>query len=42
MKLEQGCDGYASFDVVDVPTCRMDDGTKIENCFSSFAIKGNT
>jgi len=28
--------------VVDVPTCRMDDCTKIENCFSSFAIKGNT
>ena len=40
MKLDQGCEGYASFDVVDVPTCRMDDGTKIENCFNSFAIKG--
>lgn len=40
MKLERGCEGYASFDVVDVPTCRMDDGTKIENCFNSFSVKG--
>ena len=40
MKLERGCEGYASFDVVDVPTCRMDDGTKIENCFNSFSVRG--
>ena len=39
MKLEGGCEGCASFDVVDVPTCRMDDGTKIENCFNSFSVK---
>lgn len=38
MQLADGCTGFNSFDVVDVPTCRMDDGTKIEDCFQSFSI----
>ncbi len=38
LQLALGCEGFASFDVVDVPTCRMDDGTKIEDCFNSFSI----
>ena len=38
LRLTGGCEGYASFDVVDAPNCQMDDGTKIENCFSSVTI----
>lgn len=38
VQLAEGCAGFSSFDVVDVPTCRMDDGTKIEDCFHSFSV----
>ncbi len=38
MRLDGGCAGYAAFDVVDVPNCKMDDGTKIENCFNSLSV----
>ena len=38
LRLPEGCDGYEQFDVVDVPSCEMSDGTKIESCFNSLAI----
>ena len=38
LDIEQGCAGFAAFEVVDVATCQMGDGTKIDNCFNALAV----
>jgi len=38
LDIEQGCAGFEAFEVVDVTTCQMGDGTKIDDCFNALAV----
>jgi len=38
LDIEQGCGGFQSFEVVDVTSCQMGDGTKINDCFNALAV----
>ena len=38
LDLEEGCAGFETFEVVDVATCQMGDGTKIDDCFNALAV----
>ena len=38
LDVDEGCAGFDTFEVVDVATCQMSDGTKIDDCFNALAV----